>query len=139
MQWLAMIMCLCAGVASARTEEEDQQQASSGVSSSLPEPCFYRQPIDCPIESDRCPCKRITLANGPEGNAALCCNIDEQALEYGLSCIGGHYSAENPPLNLTEWHKFRCDKSCDRALSLLYFYLMPLRISTFEHKLCTYT
>lgn len=86
MQWLAMIMCLYAGMASARTEEEDQQQASS-VSSSLPEPCFYRQPVDCP-ESDRCPCKRITLTNGLEGNAVLCCNIDKQTLDYGLTCLG---------------------------------------------------
>lgn len=92
MQWLAMIMCLYAGVASARTDEEDQQQTSSGVSSSLPEQCFYRLPIDCP-DSNRCPCKRITLANEPEGNAALCCNTDGQALEHGLSCIGGHCNA----------------------------------------------
>ncbi|KAM0737008.1 Protein halfway [Formica fusca] len=86
MQWLAMIMCLYAGVASARTEEEDQQQASNGASNSLPEQCFYRQPIDCP-DSDKCRCKRITLANEPKSIAALCCNTDEQALEKGLACI----------------------------------------------------
>lgn len=93
MQWLAMIMCLCAGVASARTEEDHQASNVSGVSSSLPEHCFYRQPTDCPdldADSNKCPCKRITLANAPEGSAALCCNTDKQALEYGLSCIGKH-------------------------------------------------
>lgn len=94
MQWLAMIMCLYAGVASARTEEEDQQQASNGASNSLPEQCFYRQPIDCP-DSDKCRCKRITLANEPKSIAALCCNTDEQALEKGLACIGRHYYAGN--------------------------------------------
>ncbi|XP_012235587.1 protein halfway isoform X2 [Linepithema humile] len=91
MQWLAMIMCLYAGVVSARTEEDQQTSSTNGVSSLLPEQCFYRPQTDCPDvdgSSNKCPCKRITLANMPEGNAALCCNTDKRALEYGLSCIG---------------------------------------------------
>lgn len=93
MQWLALIICLYAGVASARTEE-DQQTSTSGVTNSLPEQCFYRHPVDCPnSDSNKCPCKRITLANVPEGNAALCCNTDQQALEDGLSCIGENCTA----------------------------------------------
>lgn len=95
MQWLAMIMCLYAGVASARTEEDHQASSIGGVSSSSPGQCFYKQPADCPdldADPNKCPCKRITLANAPEGNAALCCNTDRQALEHGLSCIGFQHS-----------------------------------------------
>ncbi|KYM76611.1 Protein halfway [Atta colombica] len=92
MQWLALVICLYAGVASARTEEDQQTSSASGVSNSLPEQCFYRHPIDCPTSDSRCPCKRITLANVPEGNAALCCNTDQQSLEDGLSCIGFQHS-----------------------------------------------
>lgn len=92
MQWLVMIMCLYAGVASARTEEEDQQQASNGASSSLPERCFYRQPIDCP---DKANCTRITLVNEPNSDGALCCNTDKQALEQGLREISKHYYRRN--------------------------------------------
>jgi len=88
MQWLAMIICLYAGVASARTEEDHQASSVSG--SSFPEQCFYRQPTDCPdldTDPNKCPCKRITIPNAPESNAALCCNIDKNGLEHGLTCI----------------------------------------------------
>lgn len=91
MHWLAMIMCLYAGLASARTEEDQQTSNVSGAPSSPPVQCFYRQLTDCPdldTDSNKCRCKRITLANAPEGDAALCCNTDSQTLEYGLSCIG---------------------------------------------------
>lgn len=89
MQWLAVVMCLCAGVASARTEEDQASASSSnGVSSALPERCFHEQQSECPsIGNGECPCKRIVLShNSPDANAVLCCNLDSQSFEAGLAC-----------------------------------------------------
>jgi len=97
MQWLAMIICLYAGVASARTEEDHQTSSLTGISSSFPEQCFYRQPTDCPdldTDPNKCPCKRITIPNA-ESNAALCCNIDKDSLAHGLSCISKYYCCKS--------------------------------------------
>ncbi|XP_011154131.1 protein halfway isoform X1 [Harpegnathos saltator] len=91
MHWLAMIMCLYAGLASARTEEDQQASNIDGIPNSPPAQCFYRPATDCPnmgADSNKCPCKKITLANVPEPYAALCCNINSQSLDYGLSCMG---------------------------------------------------
>lgn len=87
MQWLIMIMCLYAGVASARTEEDQQASSTNVVAYWLKQQCFYRPQIDCPDDSDKCPCKRITHY---DGNAALCCNIDKRILDDDFSCIGEH-------------------------------------------------
>lgn len=125
MQWLALVICLYAGVASARTEEDQQTSSASGVSNSLPEQCFYRYPIDCPTSDSKCLCKRITLANVPEGNAALCCNTDQQSLEDGLSCIGENCNARTFNLSNSTYTQV--------------FSLLCLRISTFKHKLCSHT
>lgn len=98
MHWLAMIMCLYAGLASARTEEDQQASNIDGIPNSPPVQCFYRQAAECPnigINSNKCPCKKITLANVPELHAALCCNIDSQTLDYGLSCMGECYCCKN--------------------------------------------
>ena len=127
MQWLALVICLYAGVASARTEEDQQTSSASGVSNSLPEQCFYRHPIDCPTSDSRCLCKRITLANVPEGNAALCCNTDQQSLEDGLSCIGKNCNARTFSFNLSN------------SIYIQVFSLLCLRISTFKYKLRSHT
>lgn len=95
MHWLAMIMCLCAGLASARTEEDQQASNINGNTNSPLVQCFYRPATDCPnigADSNKCPCKKITLANVPEPHAALCCNINSQTLDYGLSCMGKYKS-----------------------------------------------
>lgn len=94
MHWLAMIMCLYAGLASARTEEDQQALNIDGISNAPPSPCFYRQATDCPnigVNSHKCPCKKITLANVPEPHAVLCCNLNNSSLDYGLSCMGEYY------------------------------------------------
>jgi len=131
MQWLALIICLYIGVASARTEEDQQTSNVGGVSNCLSRQCFYRHPIDCPTsDSNKCLCKRITLANVPEGNAALCCNTDQQSLEDGLSCIGENCDARKKLLLLIYPTEYIC-----------YFkhFRYYLRISTFKHKLYTHT
>lgn len=91
MHFVPLMVCLYVGLASARTEEDQQASNVGGVPNSPPVQCFYRPPTDCPdLDADvnRCPCKKITLANAPVANAALCCNTDSRTLEYGLSCIG---------------------------------------------------
>lgn len=93
MQWFAIMMCLYAGVASARTEEDQQTSSSTsiiGISDGLLEQCFYRQSSECPdVKTTRCSCKKIVLAhNNPEGNAVLCCNLDVQNFDSELSCAG---------------------------------------------------
>lgn len=87
------MMCLYAGVASARTEEDQQTSSSAaitGISSSLLEQCFYQQFSECPnAKITGCSCKKIVLVhNNPEGNAVLCCNLDVHNFESELSCAG---------------------------------------------------
>lgn len=93
MQWFAIMICLYAGVASARTEEDQQTSSSTsitGISDGLLEHCFYQQSSECPdVKITGCSCKKIILAhNNPEGNAVLCCNLDIQNFESELSCTG---------------------------------------------------
>lgn len=98
MQWLAMIICLYAGLASARTEEDQQVLNIDEIPNSPPVQCFYSPAMDCPNiggDSNKCPCKKITLANVPEPHAALCCNIDSVTLEYGISCMGEYCYYKN--------------------------------------------
>lgn len=136
MQWLAMVMCLYAGVASARTEEDQQTLSTNGVSSSLPEQCFYRSQTDCPHmdeSSNKCPCKRITLPNMPEGNAVLCCNIEsKQALDNAFSCIRKHYTVRTSVKVADCSMNFHCK-------SLLSLSLHSRTLTTIKHKLYTYT
>lgn len=93
MQWFAIMICLYAGVASARTEEDQQTSSSTsitGISDGLLEHCFYQQSNECPdVKITGCSCKKIILAhNNPEANAVLCCNLDIQNFESELSCTG---------------------------------------------------
>lgn len=92
MQWFVVVICLCAGVASARTEEDQQTSSTSviGISGVLSEQCFYRHINECPdIKVTGCSCKKIILAhNNPEGNAVFCCNLDIRNFESELSCTG---------------------------------------------------
>lgn len=79
------MICLYAGVASARTEE-DQSLASnsSGPTGAFYDQCFHRPASDCPPnDPEVCPCKWI-----PNDNALLCCNVNNVTLERGLSCAG---------------------------------------------------
>ncbi|XP_015516881.1 protein halfway isoform X2 [Neodiprion pinetum] len=89
MQWLVVTVCLYAGLANARTEEDQSLAAnSSGASGAFYDQCFYRPASDCPEAKD-CHCKRISDVNdNPEHNAILCCNVNNATLEQGLSCTG---------------------------------------------------
>ena len=88
------MICIYAGVARARTEEDqasstNQASTPNPVPEVLPEPCFYQQPTECPpISHGECPCKRIVLSHtNPEESAVLCCNlINTRAFEEGLYC-----------------------------------------------------
>lgn len=97
MQWLTIMICFYAGVARARTEEDQASstnQASTPPPSPIPEEvlhehCFYQQPTECPsVNSGECSCKRITLSHANlEENAVLCCNLNNyKAFEDGLAC-----------------------------------------------------
>ncbi|XP_043282733.1 protein halfway isoform X2 [Venturia canescens] len=101
MQWLAVMMCLYAGVASGRTEE-DQSSGSNGnaMIPALPERCYYEEASECPSpeNGDACPCKRILLSHSsPDANAVLCCNVDSRNFETGLACA-------NFPANVSYIH-----------------------------------
>ena len=95
MQWLTVMICFYAGVARARTEE-DQASSTNQASTPnpvpedvLPEQCFYQQPKECPsADSGECPCKRIVLSHtNPEESAVVCCNLNShKAFEEGLAC-----------------------------------------------------
>lgn len=106
MQWLTVMICLYAGVARARTEEDqasstNQARTSNSVPEEvLPEQCFYQQPTECPsVDSGECPCKRIILSHtNLEESAVLCCNLNSpKAFEEGLSCT-------NFPVNVSYVH-----------------------------------
>lgn len=89
------MMCLYAGVASARTEEDQQTSSSTsitGMSGGLLDQCFHQQLSECPnVEKTGCSCKKIILAhNNPEDNAVLCCNLDSRNFESELSCAGNY-------------------------------------------------
>lgn len=146
MHWLLLTICLYTGLASARTEEDQQASSTGGVSNSSPVPCFYRPSTDCPnLDADRCPCKRITLPNAPEGNAALCCNTDSRTLEYGLSCIGESTHRANVvlPKLYVESYKFRNTASYYRSrrvsIAVIFYDWVCPRISLVEHKPHTHT
>lgn len=88
-------MCLYAGVASARTEEDQQTSSSTsiiGISDGLLEHCFYRQASECPdVKTTQCSCKKIVLThNNPGDNAVFCCNLNVQNFESELSCVGSY-------------------------------------------------
>ncbi|XP_051173191.1 protein halfway isoform X2 [Leptopilina boulardi] len=107
MQWLTIMICFYAGVARARTEED--QASSTNQASTPPSPipeevlhehCFYQQSTECPsANSGECPCKRIILSHSHvEENAVLCCNLNSyKAFEDGLSC-------SNFPVNVSYIH-----------------------------------
>lgn len=63
MQWFAIMICFYAGVASARTEEDQQTSSSTtitGMSGGLLDQCFHQPPSECPhIETPGSSCKKI--------------------------------------------------------------------------------
>jgi len=144
MQWLALAMCLYTGIVSARIDDDQQQSSTSGVSlqsSSLTEQCFYRSQTDCPNVDggpNKCPCKKITLTNMPESIGALCCNVDKETLDYGLSCIGEYYCknvyATDCSINF-QFFVAKFSSNCDQVLLLSSY----SRIQTFIHKPCCIT
>ncbi|XP_015122047.1 protein halfway [Diachasma alloeum] len=94
MQWMSLMICLYAGMASGRTEED--QASLSGGSTELrvglppPERCFYQSQMECPevVKSDDCPCKRIPILShtSNDENAVYCCNLSAKSFEFGLAC-----------------------------------------------------